>query len=108
VLVVPYAGAFTTAGERIVVAWNASRESARAVADGLIRYLGRHGVNANAINAHAAEKDVGDQLLSRALDRGADLLVMGAYGHSRFRELVLGGTTRAVLRRMTLPVLMSH
>jgi nucleotide-binding universal stress UspA family protein len=46
--------------------------------------------------------------LSRLADLGADLLVMGAYGHSRVRELLLGGATRAVLRSMTVPVLMSH
>jgi nucleotide-binding universal stress UspA family protein len=52
--------------------------------------------------------DAGNMLLSRAFDLSADLLVMGAYGHSRLRELVLGGATRTVLSSMTLPVLMSH
>jgi nucleotide-binding universal stress UspA family protein len=47
-------------------------------------------------------------LLSRAADLGADLLVIGAYGHSRLRELLLGGVTRSILQSMTLPVLMSH
>jgi nucleotide-binding universal stress UspA family protein len=51
---------------------------------------------------------VGDVLLSRAADLGADLLVIGAYGHSRVRELLLGGVTRSILQSMTLPVLMSH
>jgi nucleotide-binding universal stress UspA family protein len=46
--------------------------------------------------------------LSRAADLGADLLVIGAYGHSRVRELLLGGATRSILQSMTLPVLMSH
>jgi nucleotide-binding universal stress UspA family protein len=46
--------------------------------------------------------------LSRAADLGADLIVMGAYGHSRVREMLLGGATRSVLRSMTVPVLMSH
>jgi nucleotide-binding universal stress UspA family protein len=50
----------------------------------------------------------GVTLLSRASDLSADLIVMGAYGHSRWREVVLGGTTRSVLRSMTVPVLMSH
>ena len=45
---------------------------------------------------------------SRIADIGADLLVMGAYGHSRLRELVLGGATHTVLSEMTVPVLMSH
>ena len=51
---------------------------------------------------------VGDVLLSRAADLGADLLVIGAYGHSRVRELLIGGATRSILQSMTLPVLMSH
>jgi nucleotide-binding universal stress UspA family protein len=49
-----------------------------------------------------------DVLLSYAADLSADLLVVGGYGHSRLRELVLGGVTRGLLRHMTLPVLMSH
>ena len=51
---------------------------------------------------------IGETILSRAADLDADLLVMGCYGHSRWREWVLGGTTRAILKSMTLPVLMSH
>ncbi len=55
-----------------------------------------------------AEPDVGDALLSAVTDSDIDLLVMGAYGHSRVREWVLGGTTREILRTMTVPVLMSN
>ena len=58
--------------------------------------------------AGTADTSVGDTLLSRAYDTGADLLVMGAYGHTRWRELLMGGATRTVLASMTLPVLMSH
>jgi nucleotide-binding universal stress UspA family protein len=47
-------------------------------------------------------------LLSHASDLGADLIVMGAYGRSRFREFILGGATRTILQSMTVPVLMSH
>jgi nucleotide-binding universal stress UspA family protein len=54
------------------------------------------------------EVDVGNALLSAVTDSAADLLVMGAYGHSRIRELALGGTTREILRTMTVPVLMSN
>lgn len=50
----------------------------------------------------------GEMILSRAADLGADLLVMGAYGHGRLRELVLGGVTKTILTSMTLPVLMAH
>jgi len=52
--------------------------------------------------------EVGSVILSRAFDMRADLIVMGAYGHSRVREIVLGGATRTILRSMTVPVLMSH
>jgi nucleotide-binding universal stress UspA family protein len=71
-------------------------------------YLARHGVKAEAARTVAADVDVGDEILSRAFDYGADLIVMGAYGHSRAREIVLGGATRSILRSMTVPVLMSH
>jgi nucleotide-binding universal stress UspA family protein len=52
--------------------------------------------------------DIGSLILSRAADMSADLVVMGAYGHSRVRELVLGGATRAMFKSMTVPTLMSH
>ena len=71
-------------------------------------YLARHGVRAETASTAAADVDVGNLILSRAFDLGADLIVMGAYGHSRLREMVLGGATRTVLSSMTAPVLMSH
>jgi len=71
-------------------------------------HLARHGVKAEIERTVSADLPVGDVLLSRAADLGADLLVMGAYGHSRARELLLGGATRSLLRSMTVPVLMSH
>ena len=71
-------------------------------------HLARHGVKATIERTVAAGIPAGDVLLSRAADLGADLLVIGAYGHSRVRELLLGGATRSILRSMTLPVLMSH
>ena len=71
-------------------------------------YLARHGVNAEVERTVSAGIGVGNTLLSRAADYEANLLVMGAYGHSRVRELLLGGVTRTVLTSMTLPVLMSH
>lgn len=138
VLVVPYAGRFSSVGRRVLIAWNASREAARAVTDSLpflqraqhveivafdpqesrgehgeepgadiALYLARHGVKATAAQQHAGI-DVGEQILSRAADADADLIVMGAYGHSRTRELVLGGATHTVLASMTVPVLFSH
>ncbi len=136
VLLVPYAYRPATVAERIVLAWNASREAARAVADAMpllerargvtvlcvnpgpemgeepgadiALHLARHGVKAEASHVNAHDIDSGDALLSRLGDLAADLLVMGAYGRPRLRELVLGGVTRHVLRHMTVPVLMSH
>jgi len=71
-------------------------------------WLSRHGVKAEVDETWAADVDIGEWLLSRAADLGVDLIVMGAYGHSRLRELVLGGATRTMLASMTVPVLMSH
>ena len=123
---------------RIVVAWNAKRESIRAVADALPlivraaavevlvadheRDPGRHGQEPGAdIARHLADRgahvevqrlssrgDVGSLLLSRAAAFGADLLVMGAYGQSYLREWVFGSVTRSIVREATLPVLLSR
>ena len=135
VLVVPYAGTFKTLGERVLVAWDESREAAHAVhaamplleaaskvtvltlnaddgGDGparqLVQHLARHGVHADPSSLTSDDVEVGALLLSRAADLVADLLVMGAYGHSRLREVVLGGATLEIFRSMTVPVLMSH
>jgi nucleotide-binding universal stress UspA family protein len=139
VLAVPFVGDFPTVGERVLVAWNASREAARAVNDALpllagaklvtifavnprlgigghgdmpaadiALHLARHGVKAEA--AHTAAGDISDSqaLLSYAADISADLIVAGAYGHSRAREYIFGGVTRTLLREMTVPVFFSH
>lgn len=71
-------------------------------------HLARHGVTAEAQHVFADDLGVGEMLLSRAADEGCDLLVLGAWGHARWRELVLGGVTRHMLHHMTVPVLMSH
>lgn len=71
-------------------------------------YLSRHGVRVTVSQYQADDVDVGNQLLSRAADLDTDLIVMGAYGHSRMAELILGGVTRTLLESMTVPVLMSH
>ena len=138
VLSVPYAGRFPTLGGHALVAWNASREAARAVNDALpllracqkvtvlainpergIRghgdtpaadiclHLARHGINAEAAHTVAPDMSEGDALLSYAADISAELIVMGAYGHSRLREWAFGGVTRSLLRAMTVPVFMS-
>ncbi len=135
VIVVPYAGVHTTIGRRVLVAWNGSREAVRAVYDALpileraervivlsvnpgeMRHipgaditaqLARHGVKAEASETASEALGVGDVLLSRAVDLGVDLIVMGAYGHSRAREWIAGGATRHLLAHMTVPVLFSH
>ena len=71
-------------------------------------HLARHGVQATAEHAVATDVKEGDVLLNAASDLGAELIVMGAYGHSRLREMILGGVTRSILARMTVPVLMTH
>jgi nucleotide-binding universal stress UspA family protein len=128
-------GEFNAIGGTVLVAWNGSRESVRAVTDALpllgrakrvlaigvdeggtrrpptdalCDYLARHGVDAEPVTLPGGRGPVAPLLLEKAAEIGADLLVMGAYGHSRLRELVLGGVTRQVLAEATLPVLMAH
>ena len=139
VVVVPHAGTFPTVGRRVLIAWNASAQSARAVRDALpllrkaeavtiltlnpgsrrgnevdrpgariAAYLAHHGVAAKARELVVDDIAVGEMILSQAADEGADLIVMGAYGHPRARELVLGGATRTLFKRMTVPTLMAH
>lgn len=75
----------------------------------LHRYMAQHHVRITTHHGGSDESvDVGNDLLSRASDLGADLLVMGCYGHSRVREWILGGVSRTVLNSMTLPVLMAN
>ncbi len=74
----------------------------------IAQFLARHGVKVTASFTVADDIDAGDALLSRAADVNADMMVLGAYGHSRLREMVVGGVTRKVLATMTVPVLFSH
>jgi nucleotide-binding universal stress UspA family protein len=67
--------------------------------------LQRHGLTVDSHRADQPDGDAGEVLLALCRSQGADLLVMGAYGHTRLRELVFGGATRHVLRTATLPVL---
>jgi nucleotide-binding universal stress UspA family protein len=91
-----------------VIEWGAEPADRRGAAIGIEAYLALHGVQAVLEQQAAVPDEPGELLLSRAADLGADLLVMGCYGHSRAREFVLGGATRTVLASMTLPVLMCH
>ncbi|MBF6989993.1 MULTISPECIES: universal stress protein [Cupriavidus] len=96
---------------RIVCAHTAAKETrldATPVAHAA-RVLERHGVAVEIEHGPGgADMTIGELLLTRASDFGADLIVMGAYGHGRMRELVLGGVTRTLLESMTVPVLFSH
>ena len=71
-------------------------------------YLRRHGIEAKWHREGGEPAAIGELLLSRVFDLGGDLLVMGCYGHSRTRELMMGGASRVVLKSMTVPVLMAH
>lgn len=120
----------------VLVGWNGTREAARALADSMVlfepdtkvtavsvgdrpeteqrlgldigEHLKRHGVQCETATAPRNARNAGRDLLAYGRKAGATLLVMGAYGHSRFREDVLGGATRSVLEQMDIPVLMSH
>lgn len=136
-VVVPYIGPGRAIGDTVAIAWKPTPEAARAVSAampflqraarvhvfawgaaeqpavggtvlGLESYLRAHGVQATWHRGGPEPHALGELLLSRAFDVGADLLVMGCYGHSRAREWILGGATRTVLAGMTLPVLMAH
>ena len=74
----------------------------------LTTYLRAHGVAAVVDRDSVSDISIGERLLSRAADLGSDLIVMGGYAHTRLRDLVLGGVTRTMLEKMTVPVLMSH
>ena len=84
--------------------------SYRAVPDkDILAWLGRHGITGKVTRSVTGGGiDIGDALLSLAADLGSDLLVMGCYGHTRLREVLLGGVSRRILQSMTLPVLTAH
>lgn len=125
--------------ERILIAWDGSRESARATFDALsllsaatevwitcveepmdgrtvaelpsvdiAETLTHHGIQTTADRIERKGRSTGEALLDRADDIGATMLVMGAYGHTRWREFVFGGATRHVLKNAALPVFVSH
>jgi nucleotide-binding universal stress UspA family protein len=121
-------------GERVALAWNGSAQAAHAVATALpflrsanqttvmsagtidrdasahrlIEYLGRHNVPAVSREFEPGYVSIGAALLQHSRLARADLLVMGAYSHSRLREVILGGATREILAEADLPVLMAH
>ncbi|HYU11245.1 MAG TPA: universal stress protein [Stellaceae bacterium] len=133
VLLAP-ADAPPTFGKTIAIAWNGSPQAVRALAAGLpflasaeavwlitagpddgdraasaVEYLAWHGISARHRDLpDRPGRHVGRVLLEAAYSNGADLLVMGGYGHAPWRELVLGGATREALGRMTMPILLVH
>lgn len=123
--------------DRAMVCWDGSRAATRAIGDAipllklakqtevvmiasgrgkdkevpgvdLGQHLARHGMTVDVKRLAATDVNTADTLLSYAADSGADLMVMGGYGHSRLREFILGGVTRGILATMTVPTLMSH
>ena len=135
-LLVPHAGPAEFKPDHAVIAWNGGTTAASAVraamplldnakqvtvvvveggrkrteipgAD-LATYLARHDLDVTVRTIARAPAGIGQTILDFAADEGADWIVMGAYGHSRLREFILGGTTARILKSMSLPVLMSH
>ena len=118
----------------VLVAWNGSREAARALREGLDLiehasrtivllvdppadtapgadvepHLARHGVAAEMVRTESRGRGIGDTILDEARRLSADLIVMGGYGHARLREQVFGGATRDVLTASDIPLLMAH
>jgi nucleotide-binding universal stress UspA family protein len=90
-------------------ALNGEPPSSRLPGSDIATIISRHGANVVTQEIDGvADVPIGETILSHAADIGADLLVMGCYGHSRWREIILGGATRSILKSMTIPVLMSH
>lgn len=137
VVVVPYIQKESVKLDHIVCCWDGSATAARAIGDAMpllakaktvellivtdgserrgeevgadmATHLARHKLSVTLQRITSANIDVGNAILSYAADRAADFLVMGGYGHSRWREFLLGGATRQILSSMTVPTLMSH
>jgi nucleotide-binding universal stress UspA family protein len=138
VFLVPNRKSAKASFDHILVAWNSSRESARAMAEALpylhqarevtvvvindeplvelrategasaVDHLKQHGINAVLHHARARKGDVGATLMTVAKQRKANLIVMGGYGHSRLREWLLGGTTYELLHTAQVPLLVAH
>jgi nucleotide-binding universal stress UspA family protein len=137
VIIIPYIQRELLKLDRIMVCWDGSRSASRAVGDAMpllrrakrvdvvvvtsggiksdevpgadiAQHLARHNLNVEVEHIGSGDLDVANTILSYAADLPIDLIVMGAYGHSRLREFILGGATRGMLSSMTVPVLMSH
>ncbi len=98
--------------KRVELLWANARDEPEVAGDlpgaELAAVLARHDIKVFTRSISASDLAPADALLNEAADNGADLIVIGAYGHSRLREFVFGGVTRSLLQNMTAPVLMSH
>lgn len=138
VMIVPAAPADISLDGTIVAAWDGSAEAARAfndaltflkpakrvvllvgvidgrdektepAADDMVAHLTRHGVNVQVLRVPVNDGDIGRLILSKAKDEKADMIVMGAFHHSRWREFILGGVTLTMLEEATIPLFMAH
>jgi nucleotide-binding universal stress UspA family protein len=135
VLILPSQGEKWPKMEDVIIGWDDSREAARSTFDALpfllsarrthivtidaasrgtvpgaaiAESLDRHGVKGETMNVSADGMAISEALMRTARDQGAGLIVLGAYGHNRFAEFILGGATRYMVRNLNLPVLMSH
>jgi nucleotide-binding universal stress UspA family protein len=134
ILILPPGAPALDPGQRVFVCWKPTREAVRALRDslpllaaaksvhlGLVnpdkgdsvaaleiqQYLSRHGIKAQTLDL-PAQGSIGETLLAGAAAHGCDLIVSGAYGHTRLREVLTGGVTRSMLRHATVPLLLSH
>ncbi len=134
VILVPHDYTARALGERVVLAWDGKRAASRALGDALplmsagaevtvlsvgsapetgpgddmVGLLKRHGMKAKALVRQAGSRGISGTLMDGCTELGADLMVMGAYEHSKFREDILGGVTQDILEGARLPILMSH
>jgi len=140
-MMVPHSGKLSLPGKRVLLTWNASRESARALreampilktaetlvvlssepddadtaiarghphADELTRFLESHGIESVSSGISNMDISASDAILGQAAEMNADLIVMGAYGHARLREIILGGVTRDLLKQSPIPLFLAH
>jgi nucleotide-binding universal stress UspA family protein len=140
-LIVPHSGKLAPPGKRVLLTWNASRESAHALreampllkraetvvvlssepdeadndlanghphAQALASLLESHGIEAVSSGISDPDLGTGDAIVGQAAEMNADLIIMGAYGHTRLREIILGGVTRDLLKRAPVCLLLAH
>lgn len=137
VIVVPRAQKTGLKLDRVVICWDGSRNATRSIGNAMPflerakkvdllivandriksdeitgadmgKHLIRHGLNIEVKRITPAKVDASTAILSYVAESSADFMVMGAYGHSRLREFILGGVTRGILASVTVPTLMSH